>query len=50
MKTMSCPQWLTHKHLLAPTLSEGIDKLDLETTSPTVKTIVDAAKAWHNFA
>ncbi|GAA5893972.1 hypothetical protein JCM8208_001295 [Rhodotorula glutinis] len=45
-----CRSWLTHKHLIAPTLAEGIDKLDLGSTSPAVKAIVDAAKAWHDFA
>ncbi|BGO90576.1 hypothetical protein NBRC10512_005296 [Rhodotorula toruloides] len=45
-----CRSSFSHKALTSTVVSEGIDKLDLATTSPATKTILDAAKAWHSFA
>ncbi|GAA5937525.1 hypothetical protein JCM10213_007267 [Rhodosporidiobolus nylandii] len=45
-----CRSSLKPKALALPAVNEGIDKLDLATASPAVKTVVDAAKAWHDFA
>ncbi|GAA6014699.1 hypothetical protein JCM10207_006907 [Rhodosporidiobolus poonsookiae] len=45
-----CRTALKPKVLALPAVSEGIEKLDLASVSPAVKTIVDAGRAWHDFA
>ncbi|EGU12551.1 hypothetical protein RTG_01084 [Rhodotorula toruloides ATCC 204091] len=45
-----CRSSFSHKALTSTVVSDGIDKLDLATTSPATKTILDAAKAYHSFA
>ncbi|GAA5821849.1 hypothetical protein JCM11251_004742 [Rhodosporidiobolus azoricus] len=45
-----CRSSLKPRALGLPVVADGLDKLDLASTSPTVKTILDAAKAWHDFA
>ncbi|BGP23709.1 Nuclear cap-binding protein subunit 1 [Rhodotorula toruloides] len=45
-----CRSSFSHKALTSSVVADGIDKLDLATTSPATKTIFDAAKAWHSFA
>ncbi|GAA5870142.1 hypothetical protein JCM8547_006899 [Rhodosporidiobolus lusitaniae] len=45
-----CRSSLKPKALALPAVSKGIDDLNLASVSPSVKSIVDAAKAWHDFA
>lgn len=46
----TCLQYLTPQTFSSAAFVEGVDKLDLATRSPAVKTIVDAARIWHDFA
>ncbi|GAA5895142.1 hypothetical protein JCM6882_008291 [Rhodosporidiobolus microsporus] len=45
-----CRSSLKPRALGLPVVADGLDKLDLASVSPSVKAILNAAKAWHDFA
>ncbi|GAA5986795.1 hypothetical protein JCM10908_000901 [Rhodotorula pacifica] len=45
-----CRSAFDRKSISSPAITDGIAKLDLENVSPSVASLVEAAKAWHDFA
>lgn len=43
-----CRSAFDRQSISAPAIADGIAKLDLETVSPSVASLVEAAKAWHD--
>lgn len=48
MSAWSLIQAFDRQSISAPAIADGIAKLDLETVSPSVASLVEAAKAWHD--